>query len=183
MNGTPAARSRSSADRLDELHQRKRAFLHPRAARRRHDDERHPLDQRIFGRSGDLLADDRAHRTAHEPEVHDAQGDRPAVDRGRSPSRGVAHARGQLGCGDAIGVGLLVDEVERIDRSESRIALDERAVIDQEADPRVGRQAEVMAAVRANTLDLVQLLVEEHLLARRALCSEVGRVGVAAGPE
>src|SRR5258705_8100877 len=41
----------------------------------------------------------------------------------------------------------------------------------------------MVAAVRADTLDLVELLVEQHLLARRALRPEVGRVGVAAGPE
>ena len=38
--------------------------------------------ERVLGRAGDLLADDRAHRAAHEPEVHDADGD-PARHRSR----------------------------------------------------------------------------------------------------
>ena len=70
-------------DRLGQLHEGERALLHPGAARCRHDDERHPQLERRLGRPGDLLADDRAHRAAHEREVHDADRHRSVVDRPR----------------------------------------------------------------------------------------------------
>ena len=45
------------------------------------DDQRHVATQRFFGRDGDLLAHDRAHRTAHEGVVHDRYDHRAAFDR------------------------------------------------------------------------------------------------------
>ena len=81
------------------------------------------------------------------------------------------------------GIGLLVHEAERILRLEAGVALGERAVIEEQREARRGRQAEVMAAGGADPEDLVELLVEQHLAARRALRPEVRRVGVAARPE
>ena len=135
MNGTPAARSRSRArDRLGELHEGERALLHPGAARCRHDDERDPLREGVLGRAGDLLADDGAHRAAHEPEVHDADRDRPAVDACRCPRpRRRACPVASWAAATRSGYGLLVDEPERIDRLEAGVALLERAVVEEHA--------------------------------------------------
>ena len=68
---------------LRHLHQREHAFLHARAARRADDDERILPLERALAEPRDLLADDRAHRAAHEGEVHDAEVDRQRVDRAR----------------------------------------------------------------------------------------------------
>ena len=63
----------STADDLRHLHERQHAFLHARAARRRDDDERILALERPLAEARDLLADDRAHRAAHEREVHHAE--------------------------------------------------------------------------------------------------------------
>ena len=73
--------------RLGQLHQRERALLHPRAARGADDDQRDPRLERVLGGPGDLLADDGAHRSAHEPEVHDADRDRDPPTSPPSPRR------------------------------------------------------------------------------------------------
>ena len=184
MNGTPAARSRSSAATVFASCM---SASVPSCIRAPPDADTTisgtRLGEGVLGGAGDLLADDRAHRAAHEPEVHHADRDRPALDRARPPDRRVLHPGRQLGGGDPVGVGLLVDEPERVDRLEPGVALDERAVVEQVGEPGLGREPEVVAARRADALDLVELLVEQHLLAGRALRPEVGRVGVAAGAE
>ena len=88
-----------------------------------------------------------------------------------------------LGGGDPVRVGLLVDEAERVDRLQSGIALDERALVEELLQPRRRRQPEMVAAVRADAERLVELLVEQLLLARGALRPQVGRVDVTAGAE
>ncbi len=50
-------------------------------------------------------------------------------------------------------------------------------------EPRRGRQAEMVAAGRADPHGLVELLVEDHRFAGRALGPQVGRVDVAPGAE
>ena len=169
--------------RLGQLHERERALLHPRPARRADDDERGAGREGVLRGAGHLLADDRAHRAAHEPEVHDAQRDGRAAERARPPHGGVAHPGRGLGGDEAIRIGLLVDEPETVDRLETRVALGPGPGVEQQVEPRRGRQPEVVAAGRADAERLVELLVEQHRLARRALGPQVGRVDVAAGAE
>ncbi len=167
------------AHRLDELHQRVGALLHARPARRRDDDERDPILQGRLTGAGDLLAHDGTHRATHEPEVHRADGHGPALDLTETPDRAVADAGGQLRRHEPVRVRLGVHEPEGVHRREVRVLLDERALIHQLFDPRPGRDSEVVAAVRADSQALVELLVEEHLAAAGALLPEVFRIGVA----
>ena len=169
--------------RLGQLHQRQRPLLHPGATRRADDDEGHASGQGVFGGPGDLLADDRAHRAAHEPEIHHADRDLVAADRAGAPDRRVTHPGRQLGGGQSVGVRLLVDEAERVDRLQARVALRPRALVEEVAEPRLGRQAEVMAAGRADPQVLLELLVEQHRRTGRALGPQVRRVDVAASAE
>ncbi len=108
---------------LGQLHERQRALLHPRPARGADDQQRHAGRKGVLGRPGHLLADDRAHRPAHEPEVHDAGGHLGAADRAGSPDGGIPHARGKLGGAQAVGIRLLIHEAQGIDRLQARIAL------------------------------------------------------------
>ena len=152
MYGTPAARSRSSAaQRLGQLHQRERALLHPRPARGAHDDERHALGERVLGGAGHLLADDRAHRAAHEPEVHDADRDRAA--RSMRPVPQTAASRIPVAAWAAAsrsGYGFWSTKPSGIDRLEAGVALLERALVEQQLEAGGRRQPEVVAARRAD---------------------------------
>ena len=82
-----------------------------------------------------------------------------------------------------IGIGLAVDEAQRIDRLEARVALLERSLVHDRLEPLADAQPEVVAALAAHALGLLELLVVEHLAAGGALGPEVGRVGVPARPE
>ena len=168
---------------LGQLHQGQRALLHPGAARRADHDERHAQVERRFGGAGHLLADDGAHRAAHEPEVHHADGDPPSADGAGPPDGRVAHPGRGLGRLEAVGVGLLVDEAEAIHRLEARVALGPRTRVEELGEPGRRRQPEMVAAVRADPHRLVELLVEQHRLARGALGPQIGRVDIAAGTE
>ena len=124
---------------LGQLHQGERPLLHAGAPGRAHDDQRHPRGQGVLRGAGHLLADDRAHRAAHEPEVHDAQGHVRPADRPDAPHGGIAHAGGQLRRGQAIGVGLLVHEAQRVDGLQAGIALGPRPGVQQVTDAGGGR--------------------------------------------
>ena len=63
---------------------------------------------------------------------------------------GVAQAGRDLGGGDAVGIRLLVDEAERVDRLEPGVALLERARVEEQLQARRGREPEVVAAGRAD---------------------------------
>ena len=168
---------------LGQLHERERALLHPRATRGADDDERRAGGERVLRGAGDLLADDGAHRATHEPEVHDAQRRGGAAERSGPPDRGIAHPRRGLGGDETIRIGLLVHEPEPVHRLEAGVVLLPGPGVEQQVEPRRGRQAEVVAARRADAERLVELLVEQHRFARRALGPQVGRVDVAAGAE
>ena len=61
-------------------------------------------------------------------------------------------------------------------RLQAGVALLERARVEEQVEARLGRQPEVVAAVRADPEDLLELLVEEHLLALTGTAS-TGRAG------
>ena len=174
VRNTARAESLERRAGLGQLHERERALLHASAAGRRDDDERQSLDEGLLGRAGDLLADDGAHRAAHEPEVHHAQRDAMPVDRRGATNRGVAHPGRQLCRREAVGIRLLVDEPESIDALETGVEFSKTAIVHEEVDPCLCRQSEMMITGGTHAIGLLELLVEEHLRAGRALRPEVG---------
>ena len=80
-------------DRLRHLHQREDPLLHARAAGRRDRDERDAALDRAVARARELLADDAAHRAAHEREVHHRE--LAARARRSSPGRSPSRRRGR----------------------------------------------------------------------------------------
>ena len=100
-----------------------------------------------------------------------------------APHGGIAHAGRQLGGGEPVRVGLLVDEPQGIDRLEPGVALRPRSRIEEVVETGAGRQAEVVPARRAHPQVLLELLVEQHRRAGRALGPQVGRIDVAPGAE
>ena len=99
---------------LGHLHQRKRALLHASATGRRQDDERDALLRSVLARPGQLLANHRTHRTAHEREVHDRGDTRHAANLELGTHDRLVHARLGLGLTNAIDVGLEVGELQRV---------------------------------------------------------------------
>ena len=139
--------------------------------------------ERVLGGAGDLLADDRAHRAAHEPEVHDADRDRRRRRWRRSPRRPRRASRSRAGRRQA-GPGTPSGRRSRGRRpTAGRRRARPRSRRRGAGRSGPGRQAEVMAARRADPLVLLELLVEQHRRAGRALGPQVGRVDVPASAE
>ena len=105
------------------------------------------------------------------------------ADVGRAPHGGVAHPGRGLRRGQSVRVRLLVDEAERVDRLQAGVPLVHDAVVGELLDSGRRREPEVVAADRADAHRLVELLVEEHLLAGRALRPQIRRVDVPLRPE
>ena len=87
--------------------------------------ERLALGERALGRARDLLADDRAHRAAHEEELHRADHDRDALERRRSPTTIASDGPDVvLGVAQPVAVLLAVAELQRVRRAQVRVELD-----------------------------------------------------------
>src|SRR5437879_6347417 len=93
----------------------------------------------------------------------------PAPATPMSP-RGADH-RGRA----ALGVRLAVDAPERVGRHHVGVGLAERLRVGQEIDPRERPELEVVAAFLAHAVVALELLVEQHLAAARALRPEMRR--------
>ena len=93
---------------------------------------------------------------------------RLALDRAHAPDGGVAEPGRELRRGDPVRVRLLVGEAERVHGHEPGVVLLERALVEQLAQPDGRREPEVVAARRADAHRLLELLVEQLLLARGA---------------
>src|SRR5438093_1509292 len=76
---------------------------------------------------------------------------------------------------DTLGVRLAVDEPERVGRHHIGVGLAERLRIGQKIDPRERPELEVVAAFLAHAVVALELLVEQHLAAARALRPEMRR--------
>ena len=82
-----------------------------------------------------------------------------AADAAEAPHGGVADARLGALLADLVGVGLEVDEAERVERLEAGVALLEAVGVEQVAQPRVDAQPEVVSAAWADAQVLLELLV------------------------
>ena len=138
----------------------------------RDDDERDPLVERGLRGAGDLLADDGAHRAAHEPEVHDARSRRACPRSGRSPRprrRGVPVA--SCAAATRSGYAFWSTKPSGSTDCEARRRAPRSALVEELREAHGRREPEVVAAGRADAHRLLELLVEQLLLARRAAAS------------
>ena len=149
----PAQRRRG----LGHLHQREDALLHARAARGGEDQRRDLPLERPLEHPGDLLAGDRAHRSAHELEHEDPQLDRDLLDARRAGAQGVGSAGRPPGRPQPIAVLLRIAEAERVDALDRPVRLDEAPRIDHQLDPAGRRQRKVVLALRADVVVLLQV--------------------------
>src|SRR5258708_7570934 len=168
---------------LRHLHERERALLHPRAAGGAHDEQRYAVRDRALGGAGELLPHHAAHRAAHEVEVHDRELDRALVDLRGAADRRVLLAALRLRLANALRVPLLVGEREGVSGRQLGVVLGEAALIDQQLDALARAEPEVVLALRADVVIPGELLVEEHLAARRTLGPQGRRDLLALPPE
>ncbi len=146
-------------DRLRQLHQRQDPLLHAGAAGGRDRDQRQPACRRVLAGARELLADDAAHRAAHEREIHHREPARKCLDPGRARDHRVPESRRHLGLGQALGVRLEVEELERVARPQRHLVLRECALVGQLGDAFAALDREVMAALRADPQVRLQLLI------------------------
>ena len=171
------------ADRLGELHQRERSLLHPRPARGRDDEERDPAARACSAARVTFSPTTAPIEPPMNPKsmTHSAIGWPSIVPVPQTAASRIPVASWAAATRSGYVFWSTNPSGSSDSRPASRSAND--AVIEEHLDPRGGRQAEVVAARRADAEDLVELLVEEHLAAGRAFRPEIGRVGVAAWPE
>jgi len=113
--GEPGAVVRGlSGGGLGHLHQREHAFLHPRAAAAADDDDGEPAGRRKLEGVGDLLADDRAHRAAHELEVEHTENRARALDARLADGHRLPQPRARSGLFQPVAVGALVGEAQGV---------------------------------------------------------------------
>ena len=163
--------------RARQLQQAQDALLHARAAGGGDDDQRRPLHGRQAGRRHQRLAHRDAHGATHEPEVEGGDHRRLLAQGAVGDDDGVIAIGLRLGLLQAVGVALAVAELERVDRDLRQFDGCVFAVVEQQFQSFLRADAHVVAAVAADELVLLQLAVEQHLLALRAFVPEmVGHV-------
>src|SRR5690606_16718244 len=157
------------------LHQREDAFLHARTAGSRNDDQRRTITDREPRSLQERLADGDTHRAAEEGEIEDGD-DRPmTADPSRRHQHSILVAGLALRLLQAIGVALGVAELERVDRNRRQLGQVVLALVEQHAEPALGVETHVVPAVRADVQLLLQLAMEDHLRAARALMPQIVR--------
>src|ERR1043166_2519980 len=152
------------------LHEREHAFLHTRTARRRNHDQWILSLERSLTEAGNLLADHRAHRSAHEGEIHDTNVDRQRVERTGARQEGV----GLAGIGDSLLEALrIVGKAERVSGPEVDLDLLHRAFVEHDVAIVAGANATVIVAVGANVHIPLDLLADIRIPAALALPPDV----------
>jgi hypothetical protein len=154
-------------DRLRQLHQREDPFLHARSARRGDGDEREASPGSRLACPGELLADDAAHRAAHEPEVHHRELAGHAADVRPADDDRVALARLQLGLGESLRVRAQVEEPQWVGGAQLGLLLGEGGRVGKLLDALARTDRKVMAALRADAEVGVELVVAVVRAARR----------------
>ena len=154
---------------LRHLEQRVDAFLHARAAGGRDAHERHAVLVRDAHAAHEALADDRAHRAAHELELERGEHERHALDAALHHDQRIGLAGLLERRGEALRILLLVLELEAVDRHDLGADLEAAFRIEQLLDALARVDARVVAALRADVEVLLEVGAIEHRFARRAL--------------
>ena len=106
---------------LGHLHQAEHALLHAGAAGGTHDQHRVAAGSGGFDQAGELLAHHRAHRAAHEAEVHHPQGQGQAASAAEAGDDGIEQTGALLAVPQPIGVAAPILEGQRIGGGQGAI--------------------------------------------------------------
>src|ERR1019366_8142500 len=170
-----AVEPRERAAHLRHLHQRQRAFHHPRAAGAADDDDGGAFGDGALDGARDLLADDHTHAPADEAVFHRGDFGLDAVDGAGGGDDRVLHAGRFYRRLEARFVRLGVDELQGIGGYEILVVLDPRAVVEQETQALGRADAVVVRAFRADVQVRREVLVVNDLRAARTLDPEAFR--------
>src|SRR5216684_5419700 len=132
-----------------ELHEADGALHHARAAGTGDGDERLAGFDGEFDSARDFFADHRAHGAADEAKLHGAKNNGPATELAFGGDHRVIHAEFFLGFPEARGVGLGVDELERVGGGHARVVLGPAAV-EEHFEALLGVHFEVELALGAD---------------------------------
>ncbi len=157
------------AARLGHLHEREHPFVHASPAARADDDHREPASRRPLDRAGDFFADDAAHGCCEKLEIHHRDAHFLSGDAAGAADDGVLLSRGDLILLEPVCVARLACEFQRIHRRKTRIVLDESALIDQERDAVRSGDAEVVLALGADAIIVLQFQVVDDFATAWAL--------------
>ena len=167
-----SAELRQDGGRLGHLHQREHALLHAGAAGSRHDHQRVFALGGALPQPGDLLADDRPMRAAHEREVHHTEIDRHVAQRAGDGEHGVSIASVRGGLLEALGV---LREAEGIGRPEVRLDSPWRAFVEQNVGVFLGANATMVVAGGAHVQVADELLPQIRVTAGLTLFPDICR--------
>jgi hypothetical protein len=161
-----------STGNLGHLHQRKHSFLHASPAGGA--DNQHWIAPRrgLLNQAGEFFANDRAHRAAHEAEIHHPQGQGLAAAAADAGNHGIAQAGALLAVPDAIGVAAAVLERQWIGGCQLGIHGLKAARIGNQSDPLLAIDAVVVATALANTGVGQQILAVNHQAALGTLAPQ-----------
>ncbi len=153
------------------MHKADGALLHARAARSGDDDQRLARSDGPFDGARDFLAHYAAQAAANELRLHGADLHFTAVDGAGGGDQRVGKRCSLLRGGQALAIGALVHELQRVGRGQFSIKLLVRAVENQ-FQPRYGVNPKMRAALRAHTVALFEVLLPDDLFAAFALLPE-----------
>jgi len=159
------------------LHERKHAFLHARAGGCGNDDDAAFFLNRGFDGAGDFFTDDGTHGTGEEFEIHHGDHRRLVVDREATGDDGVVETGFFAEDGGLFGVTL---EIERVGGNEADFRFLKAVRVREQGDAIAGVHQEVMAAMIANVVVLLELKRVDHRVTVRTFDPETFRHVIAA---
>src|SRR5436190_14183516 len=154
---------------LGHLEQRIDAFLHPGPAGCRHADERQPVLVCDAHATDESLADDRAHRPAHEIELERRKHEWDIADASLHDDERIGLARLLERDLQPPRIPSRVLELEAVDRDDLEPDLEAALGIEQLLDALARRHAVVEVALRTDEQVLLEVGAIERRFARRAL--------------
>ena len=120
------------------LHQTEHAFVHPRTARSRDDNDRGVFVGAVFDYARDPFANDGAHRRGEKSKIHYGERDLVTINHSMAANDGIGQSGAFLITFEAVLVAGHSLKTQRIDRFKIGIHLKERLRIEKIADPVLG---------------------------------------------
>ncbi|KPM85599.1 hypothetical protein AOR10_24395, partial [Vibrio alginolyticus] len=157
---------------LGHLHQRKQRFLHARPAGGGEADQRNTLLQGHGGGAHELLAHHRTHGATHEGELEGHRDHRQAIQGAAHGDQRILLAGLLLGRGQAVLILLRVTELEAVNGLDLGGKLLAALTVEEPVEALAGGQTQVVIALGADVVLLLEFGQVEHRLALGTLAPQ-----------